>query len=76
MFNKFQSLSFLCVECDLLNCTCARISQSTDKYDDQDGIECNSTISELLKDESIHFNRRTMPFEENFVTDEQFETQR
>ena len=39
----------------------------------KDGIKCNSTFSELLKDESIHFNHITMPFQETFVTDEQFE---
>ena len=30
-------------------------------------------ISELFLDESIHFNHRTMPFEETLITDEQLE---
>ena len=56
-----------------MKCTCAKISDSTDKYDNQNIITCNLTISELSKDESIHYNHRTLLFEEKFGTDEQLE---
>ena len=69
-FNKFQSLSCLCVECDLLKCTCTKIS---DSRDNQDSITCNSTIAGLSKNESIHYNHRTLLSEEKFGKDEQFE---
>ena len=72
VFNRFQSLSCLCIDCNVLSCACTNKSETIDEYDDQDCID--ATTSEISKDESISVNHRTVLYYSNrSYTEEQLQ---
>ena len=73
VFNRFQSLSCLCIDCNVLSCACTNKSETIDEYDDQDCIDATTSTSEISKDESISVNHRTVLYSNRSYTEEQLQ---